>query len=891
MKAFAALFTLTILVSCLYAQNKYDIRGVLQDSAGTGIAGATVKLNSATDSVSIRTEDNGTFIFNDITSLHFTLIITNLGFQTFEKEYFLGEPKNVVVLDPIELLPQSYELDQISILAKRAVIIKKDTIEYQARNYRLRENAFTEDLLKKLPGISINREGSLIAQGKMITRVKVNGKDFFGGDVETAIKNIPANLIEKIQVIDDYGDKARLTGGGDGRYEKIINIKTWANLRKGHFGNAAAGTGNEGRYQLSALGNYFNNNREIAFYGNFNNNNSGMPGSEYALSSALNGLTSVTAAGLNYRGKYNKNLSSYGSYSFSRIHNELYSQTFRQNIYPDNTIIYNTDSTRNGSIEHGHVFQWTVEYEDSLNFVQVSPSVNFKKSNTGGTSFLTQRQMYSFSSDRLSQITRETLFSSIPLVSTRIVANHKFGKTNRNIFVEINLRNSDNNSEQNADALINAYDWHGDPSLDSLQRQFLKNENEGFNAGSRISYSEPLGKRSRLEVGYAFGYSHYINDREAFRADLLRKIDTLSNRYAYSFTTHTINLSFRQSGGRHSYTLGISIQPTQLSGQSTNRYNPDHVDHVDRQGLNVVPEFNYSYSISTEKSFSVNYAASSNPPTYLQLQPVTDVTNPQYPVTGNPKLKSELWHNIDVTYNSFDIETGKTLFAGISGTFIQDQVVANAVIRRQDNLITQETLFENVNGTYMVNAMYNLSLPFSERKYILELNGSLAYNHNISVSNYEKISSRNPVFSQAIRMQINPTDKIEFYPSIVYTYNQNSYSIDEYSKYELSTWALGTSGRLNLLPDLVLGIEADKNFNKGFSGAGNNNPFILNTYLEKQFFKNKRGALRFTGFDLFDENTSVRRTILNNAILDNRSNKLGRYFMLLLTLNINKFEV
>ncbi|KAA8483614.1 carboxypeptidase family protein [Arcticibacter tournemirensis] len=895
MKAFFTLFALLLLNGYLYSQGRYEIRGMVLDTSGIGIGGATVKLTSTNDSVSVRTSDDGEFVLPGIIWPRFLLTISNLGYQTIEKDYDFDGSRCVFLLEPLILQSQSYELDQISILAKRAVIIKKDTIEYQARNYRLRENAFTEDLLKKLPGISISRDGNLIAQGKMVTRVKVNGKDFFGGDVETAIKNIPANLIEKIQVIDDYGDKARLTGGTDGRYQKIINIKTWANLRKGYFGNASAGNGNEGRYQFSALGNYFNNNRETAFYGNLNNNNAGMPGAEYALNSAMNGLTTVSATGFNYREKYNKAISSYGSYSFSKIRNDLRSETFRQNIYPDNILIFNNDTTNNKSVAYNHIFQWTMEYEDSLNFIQVSPVFNFNKRNTNRDAFLTQsKQNYFRITDSLEQFTLERMSSSAPLISSRIVGNHKFGKSGRNLFAEVVLRSSNNTSEQNTNAMMLFYDKTGSLTRDSVQRQFLKNENQSFSTTARLSYIEPLNKNSRIELGYAFGYSNYINDREAHRADIRRKIDSLSNRYAYSFTTNTVSLSLRHNGAKHSYTVGVSIQPTLLEGESISK----NID-INREGLNIVPELSYGYLISNEKSFSINYAASSNPPSYLQLQPVTDVTNPQYPVTGNPTLKSELWHNVDISYNSFNIETGKTLFASVAGTFIQDQVVANTIlVNKDDNIISQETLFENVNGSFMIGGSYNFSLPISERKYVVDLNGSVNYNHNISMSNSEKIGGRNLIMSQAMRMQINPGDHLEFYPSVVYTYNINRYSmgtfnnfyIDQYNSKELSTWALGASGRLNLLSGWILGIEADKNINKGFSGTGKTNPFILNTYIERRFFKNKSGALRFTGFDMFDQNTSVGRTILNNAIMDNRSNRLGRYYMLLFTLNLNKFE-
>lgn len=886
MKAFVTLLTLLISAGAICAQGRFEVRGVLHDSTGTGVSGATVKLTSTTDTLLAKTGDQGTFILRGVTSLRFLLTISNLGYQTIEKEYELDGGQFLVFLDPLRFEPQTYELDQISILARRAVVIKKDTIEYRARHFKVRENAFTIDLLKKLPGITFDREGALIAQGKVITRVKVNGKDFFGGDVETAIRNIPANLIEKIQVIDDYGDKARLTGDPDGRYQKIINIKTWANLRKGYFGNATAGKGDEGRYQLSAMGNYFNNNRETAFYGNLNNNNASIPGSAYALAGSDRGLNTITATGFNYREKYNKNLSSYGSYNFAKNINKLFSETFRQNIYPDNTFILNNDTTTNKTISYNHVMQWTVEYEDSVNFFQVAPVLNLNRKDMDGSSVLRQnKQIYNFLTDGLHQISREHQYSYVPTVSGRVVANHKFGKTGRNLYGELTVRDGWTTTEQDVTALMLFYDNQGRLNQDSVQRQFMRNENESFGTTVQISYIEPISDKSRVEVGYIFGYSSYLNDRQT-RLDWRRKVDSLNNRYNYSFTTNTVNISYRYNGTRHSYTVGLSVQPTLLSGQSISR----NID-INRRGLNVVPDFNYSYLISAERSFSVNYAATSNPPTYLQLQPVTDVSNPQYPVTGNPTLKSELWHNFDINYSSFSAGSGKTFFASLNGAFIQDQVVSNTVlITREDNIVSQETLFKNVNGNFILGGVYNLSLPTEDRKYIVDLNGSVNYNHGVSMSNFERISSRNLIISQAVRMQVNPSDKLEFYPSVVYTFNRNRYSLEEYSNKKLSTWGLGAGGRFNITPSLLIGLEADKNFNRGFTGAGRTNPFILNSFIEKQFLKNRRGALRFSGFDLFNQNTSVRRTVQSNAILDNRSNRLGRYFMLLFKLNLNKFE-
>lgn len=890
MKVFVILFALLLSSPCLTAQSiRYFVRGTLQDTTGAGISGATVLLTSDVDSISVRTNEKGIYSFQDVTLSTFKLSLSNLGYQSLEKGYELNPNNFYIELEPLQLQAQSYELNQILITGKQLLVIKKDTIEYHSRNYKLRENAYTEDLMRLLPGIIINRDGNIIAQGRQISKITVNGRDFFGGDVETVIKNIPANLIEKIQVINDYGDKGRLTGSGDGRAQKIINIKTWANLRKGYFGNANAGMGTEGRYQLSALANYFNNNRETGVYGNLNNNNSNLTGSGYTLKNGgENGLTTLNAFGLNHREKYNKNLSSFGSYNFSNAQNELLSETFRENIYPDNTRITNNDTSSIRSNAYDHLFQWMIEYDrNKADYIQITPSISYNRKKTAREINLSQNKLLnSFLADSLRQITDEDIFNSSPLLGLKIVANHRFDKAGRNMYAEVNVKNGENTSRQSLNARLNYYDRRGNLSLDSIQRTFHRNANENLSVSGRLSYIEPVGNGSRLELGYTYDYSEFLNDRETTRADQRKRIDSLSDKYEYSFMTNMVSLSFRHNGQKHSYAIGVSVQPTQLSGESINRN-----IYVSRNGLNVVPELNYTYTFSSEKSFAFNYAATSNPPSYLQLQPVRDVTNPQYPVTGNPTLKSELWHTVDFSYNSFDFDTGNTLFTNLNASLVQDQVVSNSVLSYQEgNVVTQETFFENVNGGFQLGGIYNASLPLVGRKLILDINGSINYNNNVSLSNYTQISGKNLIASQNFRMQVNPGGRLELNPSVTYTFNKTSYSIDEYEKNKLSSWALSASGRWNVTSSFVVGSALDKNFYNGLAGSVKTNPLILNTYLELQFLKTKRGALRFTGFDLFNQNANVQRMVLNNSIMDNRSNKLGRYFMLLFTLNVNKFE-
>ena len=267
------------------------------------------------------------------------------------------------------------------------------------------------------------------------------------------------------------------------------------------------------------------------------------------------------------------------------------------------------------------------------------------------------------------------------------------------------------------------------------------------------------------------------------------------------------------------------------------------------------------------------------------------VSNPQYPVYGNPALNAEFNHILNFRYNNFNFTTGDVLFTNLSGTYTENKIVSN-IIRSNDPTVglVQETRYLNTDGYYSANAFYNYSKPFQQKKYVFSFNGSANYINNISFTDNVKNTGKNWIFSQGLNMQINPNKNLEFNPGLRYSFNSNSNDAITNNNTKVSSYGLNFSSKVYFLKSFLVGSDFSKTFNNGYSSSLAVDPFIINTYLEKQFFKDKRATMRLQAYDLLNENTSVSRSVTGNVITDSQSNRLSRYFMLSFTMRIQKFS-
>ena len=891
-----------------FAQTSRDISGVVKDSTGTSIIAATVKYIAGKDTLFTRTDVEGNFIFNGVKSSTFLITVSSLGYQTLNKRFLYKDAESQIKLDLITLKSENRMLTEVVISGTPAVTIKEDTIIYRASDYPLRENALAEDLLKKLPGVEVDKDGNVTAQGKAITRVRVNGKDFFGGDVRTATQQLPADILESAQIIDDYGDQANLTGIRNGDPEKILNFTIRADKNKGYFARGTVGGGDKDRYQASLTANTYNNSEQFSFIGNLNNTNSSvfnfsggggarvqgagggrtrfMGGGGFQGANS-DGITSVGSIGLNYRKDYGKKVSSYGNYSFSNRDNDMISDQLRQENFQNSLITTDQNSVKN-LINNNHRFGWNLEYRpDSMNFVKFSPTFSYGSSvDNGNTSYL-QYDNARLSSDGT---TLNSTDSKNPNFGANLLLNHRLQKKGRNLSLYVSANNA--KTKQEDDQLTQYINYIVNGGNTSVYRnQDLYDNNRNSNVNTNLSYNEPLSPRSNLEFNYNHSTTSYKNERETYDiapGGLSTYSTSLSNDYNYSFSTNRFGVNYRFNEKKYNYSFGLSAQPSVLEGRSV----VNGVTTPNRNtGFNLIPSARYSYNFSRTRAVNAFYFGRANEPTYIQLQPTPDISNPQYPVYGNPNLGAEFTHIMVFRYNNFNFNSGDVLFFNLSGNYTENKIVSN-IVRCMDPAVglVQETRYLNTDGYYTANAFYNFSKPFKEKKYVFSFNGSANYINNISYTDNVKNIGKNWIFSQGLNMQINPNKNLEFNPGLRYSLNTNTNDAITNNNTKVSTYSLNFNSRVYFLKTWLLGSDLSKSFNNGYSSSLAVNPFIINTYLEKQFFKDKRASLRFQGFDLLNENTSVSRSVTGNVITDSQSNRLSRYFMLSFTMRLQKFS-
>lgn len=881
---------LSFLVLCTYfakAQNAVTVKGTVQDSTGLSVIGAAVKLKTATDSVLTSSNIDGSFVFNNIKSNEFTLTITGLGYQTYKKVFALKPNVTKETLSPIVLKNDNKLLNEVVINGTPDVTVKEDTLQYRADAYKLKENALAEDLLKKLPGVEVDKDGNVTAQGKAITKIRINGKDFFGGDVKTATQQLPADVIKNVQVIEDYGDQANITGVKEGDADKILNFTIREDKNKGFLTRGIVGGGDNERYQGSVFTAAFNNNRQLAVLANFNNTNanvfnltnSGGGGRRGGYNSGnRDGLTNVNAIGFNYRDNWGDKITAYGSYSFSNNQNTTNGSSLQQILAQEETF-YNNSFNDANSVSNGHRFDFNFEYKiDTLNYLKIEP--RFSYNNNNGNTFTdfeikNAETTKKGSSNDLTDYTR-------PNYGLEMLYNHRFGAKARNLTFETELNTSSTNQNQNylyqSSSTLNG-------QIDDYQKQLIFGDNKNNNVEFQVSYQEPLTKTKNLEFNYTYGFSRADNNRrvESTKTDGGTPIfDPLqSNQYQFDYITNRFGLNYRVNELKYNYSLGFSAQPSVLKSNA---------GVPDRNVTNLFPTARFSYKFSKTKELSFRYDGRSNQPDYSQLQPITDRSNKNFYVTGNPNLSPEFTSNIRLRYANFDFATSNVLFANISYSATQDKIVTNTINSPDPNdpSVLRENRYLNADGYYNLNAFYSFSKPFQEKKYVLRFRGSAIYNNNISFVDNEKNTGKNTIFSQRVGLQFTPGEWLEFTPEATYTYNKNNNTLNTRANTEVNSLGFNVDTKIYFLKTWIFGGKLDKTFNNGYSTISSN-PLIIDSYIEKQFLKGKKASFKLQAFDVLNQSTSLSYVATGNTTTLSESNRLARYFMLSFTFNFSKF--
>lgn len=898
-----------------FTQEGFQVNGKLIDTLGNPVARATVGVYIAGGKDTIKTVSNnvGFFLIKGIPQRKFVLSISSLGYGTKLKAYTIAEGEEVLKLDSIKLVPEYSALQEI-VISPPPIIVKEDTVEYKADSFRLKPNAMVEDLLKKMPGIEVDKNGNITAQGKTVSKVRVNGKDFFSNDPKAATQQLSADMIDKVQVIDDYGDLANVSGIKDGEPDKIINLQLKKDRNKGVFTRTVVGGGTNDRYAGTANVNVFNNETQLSVFGGANNNNTStfnfdggssggggnfggggggnrnfqvnIGGNNQSGIGGEEGLRVSNSVGMNFRNDFKEKKGSiYGNYSYSERETNVQREVASQNFF-ESTKFLNNQNTQSLSNSRNHRASINVEWNiDSFNYVKFVPEFTMRDNDSkSGSNFGYLRNDIDLTSNGIND---DTSYSKSPNFNGSLIFNHKFKKRGRNLSVNLG---GGVNSTDGESAKLNVTNNYFPILASIILDQQVVTDNRSNNYNIRLNYSEPIMKDRYLDFIYAYARSYTRNDRNTSVLDTLTGnylfSDPLSNEFENDFINQRIGTNLRTVKKKYNYSIGASAQPVDQRGKTFASSGTTIYAPIKR--LNLLPSANFAYNFTRNKTLRFFYNGNARQPSFTQLQPVTDVSNPQYQTKGNPLLKPEQAHIFSLSFNNLNFLTGQTFFIGANYNFVNDQIVNNT--KRLGGNGSQLTSFENVDGNYTVSGFYNFSKPWNNRTYIISANGTAAYNNNITLIDSQRNIAKNLLFAQGLKFEFNWKDWLEIDFGGRYGLNKVTYTLAGQPNVNYTSWTLTSNSRVDIPGGIVFRHDLEYIINKGLSSAINQNFVLLNASLEKTLFKKKNGIFRLSGFDIFKQNQAIARTINGNNIVDTRVNRLTRYFMMSFIYRFNKYS-
>jgi hypothetical protein len=914
---------LSLIHSSALAQRDGSIHGRLKDTAAAiSVSDATVTVLNAKDSSLAsfsRSLPSGAFLVKGLSKGNYRLLITHVAYRSESRNFMISETIRDLDIGELILTSKTSLLAEVTVGNEAPpVSIRNDTIEFNAGSFKTRPDAVVEDLLKKLPGVQVDKNGNIKANGEQVKKVLVDGKEFFGNDPKIATKNLPADAVDKVQVFDKKSDQAQYTGFDDGNSQKTINLTIKKDRKHGVFGKATAGAGGdaEGRYEGKFNINQFNGNRQVSALAMANNTNKqgfsfqdvlgftgGLPGQGpggngpgssdpfntgvpiAGLTDNNQAITRTRAGGLNFNDDWLGHTNVSGNYFFNGADDRIDQKNTRRYLLPDNSFTQD-QTTAAGKHNENHRLALILDHKiDSFNSVKLNSTFVYQKSNNFSSSADSSR------AQPAGDLLNNGFFNSAAHAEgyswkNEALLRHRFAKKGRTL--SANLSFSLNNKEGGGDLYsVNKYYKAGGMVTTDTLNQVYELPGNGNSYGVNLAYTEPLSKRSLLEFNYNFYQAHSHADKRTFNADGNGKFDlpdTLStNDFRNTYTYHREGVQFRNQQGKFNFTAGATLQQA-LSANDFSYLMKEGALH--QSFLNILPNANLQYNFSRYSNMRMFYTTYTNQPGITQLQPVPDNSDPLNIKLGNPGLKQEYYHSLRLNYLAFDPFRRTSFFAMLNYTGIHNGIVNNDSVDAVGVRISRPT---NLGGLFRTNGRLDWSFPVRAIKSTLNLNSNLQYDHTANLVNGVRNNGSNWTLAQGADLSFVYKESFDLTAGIKGEYNDARYSLQPMLNQHY--WTEEYTADLNWYLPKGFSIASDLDYihRSGLPAGYNTSPLIWNAGLAKQLFKNKKATLRMQVFDLLKQNTGFSRNTSQNYIEDISYRVLNRYWLLSFTYNISRF--
>lgn len=922
-KLFLSLF-LFFLFTSIWSQQS-SVKGIIVDTVeNKNLRNTVISLMNAHDSVLVkftRADQSGQFSIIGLDSGHYVIMITHPLFgDYFDKlELSAGADKE---LGKIFMIPKSKLLAEVILKSGAPIRIKGDTTVYTADSFKVRPGANVEELLRRLPGITVDKDGQITAMGERVKKVLVDGEEFFGSDPGIATKNLRADIVKEVEVFDKKSDQAEFTGIDDGVKDKTINLKLKDDKKKGYFGKMEAGGGmdkNEYRYNNSIMANSFKAKRKLAAYGIMSNTGQtnldwrdaqnyggGMEGMESGMTEdggmyisisssdddnyygGRNGIPENYNAGLHYNNKFNDGKQSLNAgYKFSKVDAPGITSTFSKTFLPDTSWSTNT-ITDNFSSRIKHSLNLIVDATlDSMNSLKWTTNANENNLRTNSNYEAVSLNDILDSINNIYRINKNKTNNTA--ITSTLLWRHKFKKLSRTLSVNTDFTWSRSKGDGRLYSLNRFFSKGAYAFSDTLDQKNITNaEAQGFT--SKIAYTEPWMKDVYLEFSYAFSYNNNINDRTIRVDDGSGKyeevVDSLSNYYLFKRFIHTPGASIRVNKKKYNFSIGGAVGFSQFAQEDLSRERDIKYNFV-----NFFPRASFVYKFKPSQNFRFNYNGSTNAPSLQQLQPIRDNTDRLNNYIGNPALKQSFRHNFNIGYNSYNVLKERNLWTNLSVNYTQNAFTQLSSID-STGARTYQTV--NANGIYSLNFYSNYGFKIPDTKWRLSFGPNVNMRRNVDfVKEKDQIEVLKNVtntnnYGMEIYIGQYVENKYNFNIGPRFSWNTSNASVSTNANaeyWQIEGWA---SGNVTFLKTFEAGTDLNFQARQKDPRFPQQNSFTTwNAYVIKRLLKNEL-ELKFGVYDILNQNRGYQRNFNSYSFTESYYNTLKRFWLLTVTWNFSK---
>jgi len=909
----------------LSAQTNYNIKGTLADTvANSKLANASISVITAKDSILqkfTRVKDDGTFSIGNLSKGKFIVLATYPGYADFVERFTLDSAHTTHDFGRISMLLKERLLQEVIVKGKAAAIkIKGDTTEFNPAAYNIQPNSKVEDLLKQLPGIEVDKDGKITAQGQTVKKVLVDGEEFFGDDPTLVTKNLRADMVDKVQLYDKKSDQAAFTGIDDGVKDKTINIKLKEDKKNGYFGKLDGGIGTDGYYQGQALFNRFQGKQKFSLYGTLgntgktglgwedNNKYGGGGNMEFgdggeififggggddldSFDGRYNGEGKPVArtGGVHYDTKWNNDKESLNTnYKIGSLTVDGTKNTQQQNTALNNTSNVNTDQAN-----HNYSFRQKLDLNyqvklDSMQNLKITADGTLRNSDTKSHSTTQTRRL---DGSMINDNDRDnTANVDSKVFNANAFYTKKFKKKSRTLSVNFKTAYNESDSKGFLKSKTQFYDSLGVYSSKDTIDQFKVNKTKSTNINTNVTYTEPLAKDFTLALSYAIAINNATADRRTFNKPAGNAVvyTALDNVYSSDYKLNQLSNQggavFNVQKSKYTFNFGTKIAGVRFKQVDEFGRMPDLV----RNFTNWYPQASFQYKFTKQSSIRLSYNGNTSQPSIDQIQPVKVNTDPLNQQLGNAGLKPSFTNRYNLSYNSYKVISNQYIWISGSYSTTSNPIVSNVVRDTSKGTSTYQSsnLKNHSTSNFWANSYFERKIPGADINAGFELSANGNTYYNLTNDTLNKTKSYN--YSGSIRLSKYKEKKYDAWISAGPTYTINSSSLTP----EINNNGRGfnANGGFNIYLPGKFQIGSDGNYT--YNAPTKSFPqdfkrFLLNANVSRTFMKDALKAT-ISGNDLLNQNTGYNRTGSANVLTQERYTTIRRYFMFSLTWDFNK---